>query len=85
MIRIYADENDKDEQNRYLLHIRGSREDIEKYGDEIKEGVEVTLVEVTLNVQDEFEVKARLTFDKVWRAVPDMASIRWLKPEDVPE
>ncbi len=80
MIRIYADENDKDEQNRYLLHIRGSREDIEKYGDEIKEGVEVTL-----NVQDEFEVKARLTFDKVWRAVPDMASIRWLKPEDVPE
>jgi len=80
VIRIYADENDKDEQNRYLLHIRGSREDIEKYGDEIKEGVEVTL-----NVQDEFEVKARLTFDKVWRAVPDMASIRWLKPEDVPE
>ena len=77
MIRIYADENARDEQDRYVLSIVGSRRDIEKYGDEIKEGAEVTL-----NVQDEFEVNARLTFDGVWLAIPDMTSIRYLSPGD---
>jgi hypothetical protein len=80
MIRIYADENERDDQDRYLLHIAGSRRDIELYCDQIAEGLEVTL-----NVQDEFEVRAKLTFDKVWRAVPDMTSIRFLNPEDAPK
>ena len=80
MIKIYADENAKDELDRYVLSIAGSRKYIERYGDQIREGIEVTL-----NVQDEFEVKARLIFDRVWLAIPDMTSIKYLNAEDEPE
>lgn len=80
MIRIYADANDRDEQGRFVLSIAGSRKDIESYGDQITEGTAVTL-----NVQDEFEVHVKLTFDGVWLAIPDMTSIRYLNPEDEPK
>lgn len=80
MIRIYADYNTRDEQGRVVLNTVGSLKDIERYRDEMREGMEVIL-----NVQDEFEVRATLTFDEVWRAIPDMTSIRWLNPEDAPE
>jgi len=80
VIRIYADYNARDEQGRIVLNTAGSLKDIEKYRDEIREGMEVAL-----NVQDEFEVNARLTFDEVWLAIPDMTSIRYLNPEDAPK
>ena len=80
MIRIYADANAKDEQGRLVLSIEGSRKDIERYGDEVKEGTQVTL-----NVQDEFEVTAALTFDEVWLAIPDWSTITYLNPEDAPK
>ncbi len=77
MIRIWADFNHRDEQGRVKLSTIGSLKDIEKHHDEIREGTTVTL-----NAEDDFEVEARLTFDKVWRAIPDMTTVRYLKPED---
>ena len=80
MVRIYADYNARDEQGRIVLNTAGSLADIEKHRDEIREGMEVTL-----NVQGEFEVKARLAFDKVWLAIPDMTSITYLDVGDTPK
>lgn len=79
MIKIYADENERDEQDRYLLDIPGSLKDIERHRDVIAEGLKVVL-----DVQHEFEVEATLTFDEFWRAIPDMTTIKYLDPEDEP-
>jgi hypothetical protein len=69
MIAIYADANSRDEQGRYLLNIAGSRQDLERAKDELVDGLRVKL-----NVQNEFEVRATLIFEEIWRAIPDMES-----------
>ena len=70
MIRIYADENARDEQDRYLLNVTGSQRDIERHNGVLTDGLRVVL-----NVQDEFEVEATLIFDGVWRAIPDDSTV----------
>jgi hypothetical protein len=80
MVRVWADFNNRDEQGRVRLNTVGSLKDIEKHHDEIREGTKVIL-----NAEDDFEVEARLTFDKVWRAIPDMTTIKYLNSEDAQE
>ena len=80
MVRVWADLNNRDEQGRVRLNTVGSLKDIEKHHDEIREGTKVIL-----NAEDDFEVEARLTFDKVWRAIPDMTTIKYLNSEDAQE
>lgn len=79
MITIYADANNRDEQGRYLLNIAGSRKILEPVKDELVDGLRVTL-----NVQNEFEVQATLVFDEIWRAIPDVKSIRFYDQADEP-
>ena len=80
MVRVWADFNNRDEQGRVRLNTVGSLKDIEKHHDEIRDGTKVIL-----NAEDDFEVEARLTFDKVWRAIPDMTTIKYLNSEDAQE
>jgi hypothetical protein len=71
-IRIYADWNSRDEHGRLLLSISGARSDLTRHANELVDGMEVTL-----NVQDEFELQATLVFDRVWRAIPKEHTIRY--------
>lgn len=76
MPRIYADENDKTEDDCYMLHITGSLRDIERYGDQLRPGMRVLF-----NVQDEFEVEGILQYDtanKMWLGRPDYSTRRAL-------
>jgi hypothetical protein len=70
MIRIYADFNNTDEQGRVGLNTVGSLEDLKQYGETLQEGDAVILY-----APDEFEVSATLSFDKVWMARPDWATL----------
>ena len=76
MIRIYADFNHCDEQYHVVLNTVGSLADIKKHSDALVEGMRVLLY-----VEDEFEVEGTLIFDKVWRAIPDYATLRYLNEE----
>jgi len=72
--RIYADENDKTTEDRYMLHIAGSLRDIERYKGELLPGMRVLF-----NVQDEFEVEGTLEYDsehKMWLGRPDYSTRR---------
>lgn len=70
MIRIYADFNSTDEQDRVRLSTTGSRKDIELHRSQLKEGLEVILY-----MSDEFEVRGTLTFDNIWLGIPDWDTI----------
>ena len=72
--RIYADENDKTEDDFYMLHITGSLRDIERYRGQLHAGMRVLF-----NVQDEFEVEGTLHYDtarKMWLGRPDYSTGR---------
>jgi hypothetical protein len=74
MPRIYADENDKTQDDCYMLHSAASLRDIERYQGQLLSGMRVLL-----NVQDEFEVEAILQYDaakKMWLGQPDSSSRR---------
>lgn len=74
--RIYADENEKTQDDRYMLHIPGSLRDIERYEDQLRSGMRVLF-----NVQDEFEVEGILDYDadnKMWLGRPDYSTRRVL-------
>lgn len=73
MIRIYADFNCQDEEGRVWLDTVGSLRDIAECGDSLVEGLKVVLY-----VPGEFEVEATLMFDRAWRAVPDLSTLRHL-------
>lgn len=77
MIRIYADFNSTDEHDRVRLSTAGSLKDIELHRLQLKEGLKVILY-----MTDEFEVQATLTFDRVWRGIPDWDTIRHYKTKD---
>jgi hypothetical protein len=66
MIRIYADFNNREEDGRVRLNTMGSREDIEKHKDLMREGLRVILY-----TPKEFDVEAVLCFDEIWCAIPD--------------
>jgi hypothetical protein len=72
MIRIYADFDSKDDQGRVWLDTVGSLRDIEIHRGSLSEGTRVVLY-----VPDDFEVEAVLTFDKAWRGIPDLSTIRY--------
>jgi hypothetical protein len=72
MLRIYADFNCQDEQGRVLLNTVGSLRDIEAQKNELIAGLKVMLY-----VTDDFEVEGTLVFEQVWRAVPDLSTIRY--------
>jgi hypothetical protein len=72
LIRIYADFNSSDEHGRVRLSTVGSREDIEKHRDGLKEGLEVILYS-----PGDFEVRGTLTFDRIWLGIPDWDTIRY--------
>lgn len=74
MVRIYADFNSTDEQDRVRLSTAGSRKDIERHRSQLKEGLEVILY-----MTDEFEVQGTLTFDQIWLGIPDWDTIHHYK------
>lgn len=74
MIRIYADFNSTDEQDRVTLNTVGSLKDIELHRPQLKEGLEVILY-----MTDEFEVRGTLTFDQIWRGIPNWDTIHHYK------
>jgi hypothetical protein len=74
MIRIYADFNHCDEQGRVLLDTVGSLADISEHEAALAQGMVVLLY-----MEDEFEVEGTLLFDRVWRAVPDFGTLRYLE------
>lgn len=77
MIRIYADFNSTDEQDRVRLSTVGSLKDIELHRSQLKEGLKVILY-----MTNEFEVRGTLTFDRIWRGIPDWTTIRHYKTTD---
>ena len=82
MLRIYADFNCIDVNDRVLLHTVGSLEDlrnIQDRGEEILEGMRVILY-----MTAEFEVQATLVFEKIWMGIPDWSTIHYLTPDDTP-
>lgn len=72
MIRIYADWNDRDEQGRLRLDIAGALRDLDTHHQALVDGLRVLL-----DVQHEFELEATLVFEEIWRAIPDLATIRY--------
>lgn len=68
ILRIYADFNSRDEQGRCWLLGK-------EHQDQFQDGMEVLL-----NVQYEFEVHAKLVFDRRWLAIPDMSTIVHFDP-----
>lgn len=78
MIRIYADFNHRDEQGRVELDTVGSLADIKQHADILADGMTVLLY-----MEDELEVEGTLTFDGIWLASPNFATLRYLKGEDV--
>ena len=74
MIRIYADFNSTDENRSVRLSTVGSLKDIELHRPQLKEGLEVILY-----MTDEFEVRGKLAFDKIWLGIPDWDTIRHYK------
>jgi hypothetical protein len=73
MLRIYADFNSVDEQDRVCLNTVGSLADLRAQEAEVVNGARVLLY-----MTNEFEVEAILTFDKIWMAVPDWTTLRYL-------
>jgi hypothetical protein len=72
LIRIYADFNEGDKEDRVCLDTVGSLKDIEKYKAFLKDGLEVILYEAS-----EFEVHGKLLFDEnIWKAIPDWSTVR---------
>ncbi len=69
-IRIYADFNSCDEQGRVMLNTVGSLRDLEKYKAALREGAPVVLY-----VPGEFEVSGTITFEDIWKGVPDWSTI----------
>jgi hypothetical protein len=70
MPRIYADFNGVDDQGRVVLNTVGSLSDLEKYASVLAERLQVTLY-----MPGEFEVSARLVFERGWLAIPDWETI----------
>jgi hypothetical protein len=80
MIRIYADFNNSDEQERVRLNTVGSLEDLEKHRHALKDGLKVILY-----MTGEFEVHGTLVFDGgIWNGIPEWETIRYENPEDAP-
>lgn len=77
MIRIYADFNCIDEQDRVTLNTVGSLKDIERHRSQLKEGLKAIFY-----MTNEFEVRGTLTFDRIWRGIPDWTTIRHYNPKD---
>jgi hypothetical protein len=74
MIRIYADFNAMDEQERVRLNTAGSRADLETLEGQLTEGMTVLLY-----TPDELEVCAELLFDEgMWKGIPDWNTKRYL-------
>jgi hypothetical protein len=73
MLRIYCDWNNRIDEERYDLGCRGSRDDIERYADLLREGLRVLFYQT-----DELEAEGVLAFDqekKRWIAVPDRTTM----------
>ncbi len=79
MIRIYADFNSCDEQGRVQLDTAGSRKDIKRYENVLKEGMRVLLY-----TPDDFEVYGTLVFEGIWMGIPDLSTIRYYDQDDAP-
>jgi hypothetical protein len=77
MIRIFADFNNVDEQDRVRLNTVGSLADIKNYEGRLTEGMVVLLY-----TPGEFEVEGTLTFDRAWHAIPNYDTIHYYNPED---
>lgn len=76
MPRIYADENEKTDDDCYILQTTGSLRDIERYGDRLNPHMRVLF-----NVQGEFEVEGVLQYDSaksIWHGRPDYSTRREL-------
>jgi hypothetical protein len=78
MLRIYADFNNMDAQDRVRLNTTRSPSDSDGHPRELEDNLRVLLY-----MTDEFEVEANVVFaDKIWRGIPDWSTIRYL---DSPE
>ena len=77
MIRIYADFNCQDEQGRVTLDTAGSLKDVERHRTRLKEGMKVILY-----TPGDCEVRGILTYDGIWRGIPDWDTIRHYKTKD---
>jgi hypothetical protein len=72
MIRIYADFNNADEQGRVRLNTVGSLADIERHQHSLTDGMRIIL-----HAPGDFEVEGTLTYDAIWKGVPDWSTIRY--------
>ena len=78
--RIFFDSNEGTLQNGYWLNLPTSRRDLEKLGEQLREGLHVLL-----HMPTEFEVEAVLTFDRefnLWVGMPVASTLRYLDGSD---
>lgn len=75
LIKIYADFNSTNEDDKVRLNTVGSIKDIEQYEGLLKNGMKVILY------MEEIEVEALLEFNEtieIWLGVPDWSTIKYL-------
>jgi hypothetical protein len=73
MLRIYADFNNRDTQGRVELNCAGSLRDIQEQESMLAVGQTVILY-----MPDEVEVLGTLEFDGIWKAIPEMTTLKRL-------
>jgi hypothetical protein len=78
--RIFFDSNEGTHEHGYWLNLSKSRRDLERLGDQLREGLHVLL-----HMPDEFEVEAVLRFDiqsDHWVGMPVAGTLRYLDGSD---